>query len=419
MWDRDQWQEIAQTLSANKTRTFLTAFGVFWGIFMMIIMMGSGNGLRNGVQRDMGSMAVNSVVMWTRATGMPYQGLPKGRRYNFRNADMEAIEQNVPAVELISPRNNLGGWRGANNVIRGMRSGAFTIYGDHPQYFTINPLMLVDGRLINEKDILEKRKVCIIGTRVVEMLFEKGEDPIGESIQVNGVYFMVVGVIRSRNQGENGDEENQSIFIPFTTFQKAFNYGDIVGWFAFTAAADVKATDAEEQVKTVLRQRHKIHPEDEWAFGSWNREEDFTEVMDLFFGINALSFVVGFFTLLAGAIGVSNIMLVMVKERTQEFGIRRALGATPTHIFVQIILESAVLTILAGILGVISGVWLLEFLNQQIENSGGGGSFTQPGVDIGLVLMALLILISVGLLAGIIPARRAIKVRPITALRDE
>lgn len=419
MFDRDRWQEIGHALMANKTRTFLTAFGVFWGIFMMIIMMGAGNGLRNGVQADMGSLAVNSVFMWTQSTSIPYKGLPKGRSFYFRNDDMEAIERNIPSVEIIAPRNSLGGWRGANNVIRKSRSGAFSIFGDYPEYFKINPLMLLEGRIINQSDIQDKRKICVIGKRVVEMLFEPNENPIGESIQINGVYFTVVGVLRSRQQGENGDEDNQAIFIPFSTFQSAFNYGDIVGWFAFTAADDVRSSIAEKDVTDLMKRRHKIHPDDNWAIGSWNREEDFAEVMNLFLGIKLLSFVVGFFTLLAGAIGVSNIMLVIVKERTQEFGIRRALGAAPSQIFSQIIMESAVLTIVAGAFGVIFGVWLLEGLNAILEQNGGGGSFTQPGVEMGIVLIALTILIIVGLLAGIIPGRRAIKVRPITALRDE
>lgn len=419
MFDRDKWQEIGHALLANKTRTFLTAFGVFWGIFMMIIMMGSGNGLENGVTQDMKSRAINSVVMWTQMTSLPYEGLPKGRFYNFRNSDMIALKEEMPDVEVIAPRNNLGGYQGANNVIRGLKTGAFTISGDYPTYFDIKPPLLKKGRLLNQSDILEKRKICVIGKRVEEMLFDIGEDPIGDRLQVNGVYFTIVGVISSKREGEGGDEDDQSVFIPFTTFQKAFNYGDIVGWFAFTVNPERKASEVEREVSAFMRKRHRVHPDDWNAVGSWNVEEEFGEVQSLFTGIRTLSFIVGLFTLLAGAIGVSNIMLVIVKERTQEFGIRRAIGATPAQIFGQIIMESAVMTVTAGILGVVLGVWSLEGLDQLIESSGRGDSFRHPGVELNVVLMALLVLISVGLFAGILPARRAVKVRPIVALRNE
>jgi putative ABC transport system permease protein len=251
------------------------------------------------------------------------------------------------------------------------------------------------------------------------MLFEPGEDPIGESIQVQGVYFTVIGVVKSRSEGENGDEENQAIFIPLSTFQKAFNMGDRIGWVALLVKPEVKASLGEEKVKALLRKRHKVHPDDIRAIGSWNMEEDFGQVRGLFTGIRWLSFTVGFFTLLAGAIGVSNIMLIIVKERTREIGVRRAMGATPMDVFSQILTESAVLTLLAGILGVIFGVWLLEGLSTILEAQGGGGSFTNPGVNIALVTGALIALVAIGLFAGMIPARKAVAVKPITALRDE
>ncbi len=419
MFDRDRWQEIFHVLSANKLRTALTAFGVFWGIFMMIIMVGSGNGLKNGVTRDMGGVAMNSSFMWTQSTGIPYKGLPKGRYFNFKNEDIQAIERQIPEVEAVAPRNSLGGWQGSNNVVRGLKTGAFSIFGDEPDFFRVKPIVLLDGRLLNDNDLAEKRKVCVIGMRVKEMLFDAGEEVIGESIQVNGVYFTVVGVLRSKQKGENGDEENQSLFIPFTTFQKAFNYGDIVGWFAFLAKEDQDVVQVEAKVKKFLMARHKIHPDDSRAIGSWNMATEFRQVSGLFTGIKWLSFVVGFFTLLAGAIGVSNIMLVIVKERTKEIGIRRALGATPLNIFSQILSESAFLTLIAGIAGVLAGVWSLEGISSIIESTGGGGSFTKPGVDLQLILASLGILIIIGLCAGMIPARKAISVKPITALRDE
>ncbi|MCH8555789.1 MAG: ABC transporter permease [Schleiferiaceae bacterium] len=421
MFDKDLWSEIAATLGRNKWRTVLTAFGVFWGITLLIIMIGSGNGLNNGVSKNMSAWATNSVFLWSQSTTMPYKGFVRGRGITMVLDDLEAIRSEVPEVSLIVPRNQLGGFRGANNVIYGKNTGAFSVYGDYPEILEIENKNIQTGRFLNQRDIDEKRKVCVIGQRVVEMLFTDGQEPIGAYIQINGVYFMVVGTYESLRQDGRAEEDRQSIYVPFSTFQQTFNFGKRVSWFTFMSQPDVPASLAEAQVKEVLKRRHSVHPEDRRAFGSFNLEEQYLKMQGVFGGIRILSFVVGIFTLLAGAIGVSNIMLVVIKERTREIGIRRAVGATPFNIIFQVVLESVTLTTIAGVFGIIFGVWLLEFVDYGLQVSGAadGGSFVNPNVGIQLVLSALGILVGAGLLAGIIPALRAVQIKPVEALRSE
>ncbi len=420
--DRDQWQEILTVLGRNKLRTFLTAFGVFWGIFMLVIMLGSGKGLENGTIASMGGSATNSVYMWTQQTSMPYQGFKRGRTFNIKMADVEAIRNEIPEIEIISARCQSGGYRGSSNVMRGTKVGAFNIYGDMPEYLEIDPVNIIEGRFINQRDLREKRKLCIIGEEVYKTLYQEGEQALGTYLKAQGVNFKVVGVFRSNSSNpERAEDQEKAIFIPLTTFQQAYNYGDIVGWLSFTGRDDVPASEVEERAAALIRQRHKVHPDDPRAVGSWNAEEEYNNLVSLMSGIRLLSLIVGSLTLLAGAIGVSNIMLVIVKERTREFGTRRALGAPPWAIMKQVVLESVFLTLLAGIIGIMAGVWLLEavaaLMNQFAE--GEGGFFRNPGVDLGVVLMSLLILVLAGILAGIIPARRAVAVRPVEALRYE
>ena len=420
MFDKDRWSEIWQALTGNLLRSVLTGLGVFWGIFMMVIMLGAGNGLRNGVQADAGDWATNSMFLWTQRTSMPYHGYQRGRWFNLRNADVEVIKQQVPELDLISPRNQLGGFRGANNVIRGLKTGAFSIYGDYPEYNLIEPVKLISGRFINQQDIDEKRKVCSIGEMVYDYLFEPGEEAIGEYIRINGVYFKVVGVWTSNKKGDEAESDMQTINIPFTSFQQAFNYGDIVGWLALTAKAESSVAEMEENIKTLLRERHDVHPEDNRAFGSYNVQEEFDRMNNLFTGIRFLSLFVGVLTLMAGVIGISNIMLVVVKERTQEIGIRRALGATPLNVMGMIILEAVMLTTIAGLVGMIAGVWLIEGLNLGLEQMQmESGSFRNPEVHFPIIFLSLIILIISGALAGIIPARKAVSICPVDAIRTE
>lgn len=421
MIDKEQWSEIWMVLSRNKLRTFLTAFGVFWGILMMVVMMGAGKGLKNGATAKMGGWATNSMFLWSQRTSMPYKGFQRGRAASLRNSDVEAIKSEIAEVDLVAPRNQLGGFRGSNNVVRGTRTGAFDLYGDSPDYSKIQILELVQGRMMNEGDMAEKRKIAIIGKTVYESLFKIGEDPIGEYISVKGVNFKVVGMFQSNKADlESSEEQERSIYVPFSTFQNAFHLGDRVGWLAITSKSGIPVSIVGEKVKILLKERHSIHPEDERAFGSWNMEEEFTKITGLFVGINGLTLIVGILTLIAGAIGVSNIMLVIVKERTKELGIRRAIGARPFVVMKQVVLESITLTVVAGVFGVVLGVWAMELLAFILDSSGGGSEFfKRPEVELKIVIIALLILVIAGLFAGLIPAKRAVSIKPVDALRAE
>ncbi|MCH2215762.1 MAG: ABC transporter permease [Flavobacteriales bacterium] len=416
MFDRDKWAEVFQVLGKNPFRTAATAFGVMWGIMMLIIMMGSGKGLENGVKVNF-NRVTNCMFVWTQTTTKPYAGFKQGRRFDLRNADVEFLKANVPEIEILSPRNQLGGYNDANNVVRGIRTGSFSVYGDTPDYQKIEHKPITQGRFINWGDIEEIRKVCVIGERVQKELFAKGEEPLGEYIKISGVNFQVVGVYKSPFSGERAEEDTKSIFIPFSTFQKAFNYGDMIGWMSITSQEEVPVSIMEEKIIEKLKVRHKIHPEDRRAFGSSNLQEEFEEMNGVFNGIAGLSWFVGVLTLFAGTIGVSNIMLVIVKERTNEIGVRKALGATPWDIVSQILLESIFLSSIAGFVGVICGVWLLELVAMFVE--GQDGAFRNPGVDFNVVFWALMILIFSGSFAGFLPASRAVNIKPIEALRTE
>lgn len=420
MFDLDRWQEIYHVLKKNRLRTMLTAFGVFWGIFMLVIMLGSGNGLQNGVTQNFGDMATNSVFVWAQQTTMPYKGFDRGRRYNFTNSDVEAIRQSVPEIRYLAPRLQAGGYRQTNQVIRGLKTGIFNIMGDYPDFNRIDPLNMTAGRFVNDLDIKDKRKVAVVGTRVVDFLFEKDEIPLGQYIQVNGVYFQVVGVFTSKRTGEQAEQENQNIYLPFTTLQQTYNYGDAVGFFAITSRSDVPVAVVEEKAISLLKKRHSVAPADDAAVGHFNLQKEYDQMQGLFFGIRLLVWIVGTGTLLAGVIGVSNIMLVVVRERTREIGIMRAIGASPGKVIGQIIMEAVVLTTFAGYFGLAAGVGLLEMIDSLL---GSGTSATEmflhPGIDFSVAVTALAILVASGVVAGVIPARRAVSIRPIDALRFE
>jgi len=418
--DPDSYREIFSTLKKNKLRTFFTAFGVFWGIFMLIIMLGSGIGLRNGVNAGMGDLATNSMFMWTQRTTVPFKGLPRGRFFNFNNSDTKALVENIPEIEYIAPRIQGYSRSGDNNVVRGERTGNFRIQGDYPEYNLIDPMDIIQGRFINQLDIVEKRKNVVITQRVFEEMFAAGEDPIGQYIRISGVYFKVVGLCQSRKSNQQAERENQQIFMPFTTLQKTYNYGDVVGWYSMTAKENTPVSIIETKAKELLKKRHSIAPDDDRAIGSANVEEEFKKMTTLFRGIEWLIWIVGIGTLLAGIVGVSNIMMIIVKERTQEIGIQRAIGATPFSVMAQIITESVFLTAVAGYLGLVAGVAVIEGINYLLSQPGvSSGMFSNPSVDFGVAVKAIIILILSGALAGMIPARRAVSIKPIDALRDE
>ncbi|PZW41686.1 MULTISPECIES: ABC transporter permease [Mesonia] len=421
MFSRDKWNEIIESLSSNWFRTILTAFGVLWGIFILVILLAAGKGLENGVKQGFGGMATNSMFMWTQTVAKPYKGLPKGRRYNFKTKDVQAIKDNVPGLQYVSPRNQLGGFGGTNNVVRGLKSGAFNVYGDYPEIINQQPMDITSGRFLNYNDLNERRKVAVIGEGVKTTMYENDEEVLGSYIKVNGVNFQVIGTYKKKSTGGGNSEEDQKeIYVPFTSFSQAFNMGDIVGWMAITANDNNSITALKSSIFDVIKENHTIHPEDDRAIGNFDLFEEYTKISGLFTALNFVAYFVGILVLLSGVIGICNIMLIVVKERTNEIGVRRALGATPWSIRGQILLESIFLTIISGMAGIILATLVLWLVNYALAAQDSSEMmFINPSVDLVTVIIALLILVISGLLAGLIPAQNAIRIKPVDALRTE
>ena len=417
MFDLDKWYEVLHTLRRNKLRTVLTAAGVLWGIFMLVLMLGFGNGLERGVMKNMVGFVSNSVYVWAQRTSKPYQGLGPGRRIRFSTQDIRAIESSVSGIAALAPRNQLGGWQEGNNVTFGSKTGNFGVMGDYPALIEVDNIEVLEGRFINSRDMADKRKVTVIGQHVRDVLFEPGHSPIGEYVKIRGVFFRVVGVQRSNLPGQEAERGNSTLYIPFTTFQVAFNNGERVGWFAVAAHADVPGAELEANMRRALRVTHRVHPEDTQAFGSYNAAEKFNRMQSLFVGVKAFIWFVSVATLMAGALGVSNIMLISVKERTREIGVRKTLGATPAAIVWMVLQEAVVLTVLAGYLGLFLGVVTLEGVASLV--SGDSGPLAAPSIDLSVALVAALVLVLLGALAGVAPARHAANIRPVVALRSE
>jgi putative ABC transport system permease protein len=401
-------------------RSFMTAFGVFWGIFMLIIMSGAGRALENGIMDGIKAFATNSAFFWTERTSKPHEGFQRGRRWDYKNADMQYIRANIKDAEYLSPRLFGPNTYDGDNTVRGIKTGAFNIYGDYPDFYKIDPWTPVKGRLLNEIDIMQNRKVCIIGERVAEVMFDKDENPIGEYLKINGVYFQVVGVVHPETRMNiGGGQKNEAIMIPFSTMQRTYNMGDVVHFFSVTSVPGVPVSRVEERLKELLKVRHHIAPDDLQAIGSFNIEVEWKKYNALFNGIQILTWIVGIGTLLAGIIGVSNIMMVIIRERTQEIGIQRAIGATPGKVMLHIVMESVFLTVLAGYIGLALGVGLLELLSMALDTNTEEMFFRRPEVSFKMAVSALTVLVFAGIFAGMIPARRAIRIKPIDAIREE
>lgn len=417
IFDKNTWQEIFGSIGKNKTRTIITVIGVLWGIFIYIALSGSAKGLDNGFEKAFETVAMNSMFVWAQRTSMPYEGFKTGRQLQLKMGDVSVLENRVPAIQNIAPRNAKGVFGDEPAlVVKGQKSGNYAIYGDFPVFTKIATKKIYDGgRFINDDDIEQSRKVCVIGERTQSELFDKDEDPIGAYIRVDDIYFQIVGVHKFTPGG--GFETDSDIFIPFTTFRKLYNTGDNVGWLTIAAYDDADVVQAEADVKSVLKSIHRVDPEDERAFGSFNLGEVFNRIMGFAKGMTFLSLVVGIATILAGVIGIGNILLISVKERTKELGVRRALGATPNEVKSQIILESVFLTVIAGIMGIILGAATLSLINSFTE--GADFPYTNPTVPIPYVLGALAIMVVLGTLIGLIPAHRAVSIKPIDALREE
>jgi putative ABC transport system permease protein len=415
MIDLDKWQEIWATLTRNKLRTFLTALGVFWGIFLLVVAVAFARGLSTGVSQQMSGFATNSAYVWGGRTTLPYQGMQPGRWMQFEDADIDAVRR-VPGVEVLAPRIRLGGWPNGVNVTRNGETGNFAVMGDFPQLNRIMNMEMRSGRFLHPLDIDERRKVAVIGEQVRAVLFGPGEDPIDQHVNIRGVWFQVIGVFKPDGEGDEADRQSQTIIIPFTTCQQAFNLQNKVGFFALTVDPDLPAAEVEKRVRDALAERHKVHPKDAEAFGSFNWAEEYNKIQLIFLGIEVITWVIGVLTLLAGALGVSNILLISVKERTKEIGVRKALGAPPGAIVSTILQEAIVLTAVAGYFGLVAGVGVLEVIGMVVPED---GPLARPEVDFGTAIFSVAILVGSGALAGLIPARHAARIPPVEALRTE
>ncbi|MDR0866695.1 MAG: ABC transporter permease [Candidatus Symbiothrix sp.] len=417
MFDTDRLEEIWVTITRNKVRSFLTGFGVFWGIFMLIIMMGAGEGLSRGVMKGVEGFSTNSCFMGASQTGEPYKGFQKGRSWEIHNSDLDILTRSVPEIEHLSPI--LWGGRSDNNVIYEENAGTYPIKGLNSSYRYIENPFLTQGRFINDIDILQKRKVCVIGTKVYEELFTKKGDPIGKYIRVAGIYYQVIGVAKGvENIGING-RTSESVAIPFTTLQQINNQGDVVHMLAATAKDGFSSKEVEEKMKVILKANNNISPTDTQAIWSFNLGEQFDMYKYLFIGIAILVWIVGSGTLVAGIVGVSNIMVVTVKERTKEIGVRRALGAKPVTIISQVMSESLLLTAIAGLLGLCLGVLTLHLADVYWLQKAEDVFLADPRVSFVTAVISTVILLICGLIAGAIPTMRALQIKAIDAIREE
>ncbi len=413
MFDIDKWQEILATMQKNKLRTFLTAFGVFWGIFMLVLLLGAGKGLENGVYNRF-SGAKNSVYVFTGKTALAHRGMVPGREIKFTNEDLNAIERDVDNIDILAPRNRI---MGEYTINYKKQNGSFQVFGAEPGFLELNGELPFRGRLLNEYDEREKRKVVIIGEQASKVLFGEA-NPVGEYVNIRGIYFKVVGTFKVK--GNNSSRREERAYIPFTTLQTTFNQPNQVQLMALVAEPGISAKSMEDRVRELLAQRHMFSTEDKMAVGIENTEAEFLKVTGLFNGIRIFVWIVGIGTLIAGIVGVSNIMLIIVKERTREIGVRKALGATPFSIVSLILQESVVITAFSGYLGLLAATGILAGLEYMMESSGAEAPFfANPEVDPSVAFSATLVLVIAGALAGLMPALKAARIKPIEALRAD
>ncbi|WP_336068285.1 ABC transporter permease [Mesoflavibacter sp. CH_XMU1404-2] len=410
LFERDTWQEVYESLSKNKLRTILTMVGVWWGILLLIGLLGAARGLENSFNRLFGDFATNSVFVWGQSTSKPFKGFQEGRQVQLQLSDAKKVEENVEGIEFVVPRN-----QNQAQVVRNFLSGTFSLNGDYPLLDKVQKKKLIHGRFINQNDIDNNRKVVVISEEVYKQLFEKDAEMIGEYVQINDMNFKVVGMFQNGNvnMGPTSD-----MHIPFTTFQQIYNLGDRIGWMMITGKPEYDIAQIEQDAKLLLRNLNRIHPEDNRAFGSFNLGKEFKKVTGFLVGMQFLTWFVGIATLIAGVFAIGNILLITVKERTKEIGVRRALGATPFEIKRQILVEAVFLTIFAGILGIISGGWILIALDAAF-GQGDEAVIVNASVSIAVVFIALIILVVLGTLIGLIPAFKATSIKPIEALREE
>ncbi|MFV0247983.1 MAG: ABC transporter permease [Tenacibaculum sp.] len=411
LFDSDSWQEIYGSIRKNKLRTVITIIGVLWGIFILVVLLGAARGMENNFKRIFGDFATNSVFIWTQPTSIPFKGFQKGRRFNLTFKDIDFLNREYKdQIKLLAPRNQTNGL-----LVRNFKTGNFQVSGDYPVLDKVEKKKLIYGRFINKHDIDNNTKVCVISENMYKQLFDKDEMPIGEYIKISEVNYKLVGVYSLKGGIElDGD----TAYIPFTTFQKVYNTSNNIDWITVTANKGINIDQMEEDVVLSLKNIHKVHPEDTRAFGTFNLGTQVDKLNGFLKGMQFLTWFVGIATLIAGVFAIGNILLITVKERTKEIGIRRAIGATPYNIRRQIVLESVFLTTIAGMLGIIFGGSVL-FLLDKLAGQGEDSTLVNPTVNIPIIVIALAVLTVLGTLIGLIPAYIATLIKPIEALREE
>jgi putative ABC transport system permease protein len=410
LFDRDTWQEVYDSMSKNKLRTVITMVGVWWGILLLIALLGAARGMENSFNRMFGDFATNSVFIWGQSTSKPFKGFQEGRGVNLKLSHAKKIEENIEGIEFVVPRN-----RNQAFVVRNFLSGSYSVNGDYPLLDKVQKKKLINGRFINQNDIDDNKKVVVISEDIYKQLFEKDEFAIGQYIQMNSINFTIIGVFQTENANMGLSSD---IHIPFTTFQQIYNKGDTIGWLMITGKPEYNIKQIEEDAKLLLRNLNKIHPKDKRAFGSFNLGKEFAKITGFLKGMQFLTWFIGIATLIAGVFAIGNILLITVKERTKEIGVRRALGATPFEIKRQIVVEAVFMTLIAGLLGIISGGWIL-IAADSAWGQGDDATLINASVSIAVVFIALLVLVTLGTLIGLIPAFKATSIKPIEALREE
>ena len=413
MFDSEQWREVFDSIAKNKLRAILTGVSVFTGIFMLIILLGAGRGLRNGFEHGFKGNAINAIHIWGGTTSLPYKGLLTNREIELTNEDMTALRQGLSELDKSSGKYRL--WRGESLLNYQEKYGNYGIHGIEPEYLFLEDQTILMGRFINELDMEEGRKVIVLATDSREKLFGQA-DPLHQWVQVNGIPFEVVGVYKF--ESGRGQNDRSQVFIPLTTAQRVFDGEGKLNQISFTlhTTSLYGSVMAAQRARSILASRHQFDPKDPRAVWVENSLENYMNFSSVFTGINTFIWIMGIGTIIAGIMGVSNIMLIVVKDRTKEIGVRKALGATPGNVITQVMLEALVVTALAGYGGLLLGLVTLESISRLLP---GGPMFRNPEVSVGIAIQALVLLIITGSLAGLIPARRAARIRPIEALRDE
>lgn len=411
MFDLDKWQEILETINRNRLRTFLTSFSVGWGIFMLIILLGAGNGIENGVRNMFADDALNTIWVWPQQTSMAYDGLKPGRSIKLTNEDYDEVEREFPEVENLTSRKYLNS---NTQITYKDKTGNFAILGTHPGQRVVEAMRILEGRFVNQMDLDEARKVACLGLDMKVELFGD-QDPIGQYIDINGIPFKVIGYYSD----QGGDRDVRRAWIPLTTHQRVFGGANRIAAISMTTKPGTSVEESTvivERLRSQMSKRHRFAPEDVRAMNINSKAEEMQKFTDLFDYIALFIWIIGVGTIMAGIVGVSNIMLILVKERTKEIGIRKAMGATPYSIVSLIMQESIVITTVAGYIGLVLGVVVLESLTGVTKDL---PFFTQPEVNLNVAIGATALLVVSGALAGLIPAVRAANIQPVIALRED